>query len=200
MAQLFNSPGVAQTTAAPASAFPHSPTMTELFGDSPFVTDPAPGGTGPYGSYAYNKMFFATAATAEKVRQMLGGVAIEQVYAITPFGPFKQNQKNNMVRMPILQADTDAAAAGNGDNQGRPVDPLGRLINPGLIADIFNHGYMLVNIEKMISDEVGFDWHYAQPVVAPVVAIAPVAATELLSAPIGGIAAQMDGTTWKRLT
>jgi hypothetical protein len=135
------------------------PTAQELFGSSLFVTDPAPGGSGPYGPYRYNPIYFATPQTAAIVAHMLGGV-VEDSYAITPYGPFKQNQPNLMVRMPILAADTEAAARGEGDNQGRAIDPRGRLINAGLIANLFTTGQMLVNIERAISEEVGFEWHY----------------------------------------
>lgn len=173
------------------------PTQAQLFGSSPFVVDPAPGGVGPWGAYAYNKIYFATLATAQTVAKMLGGV-VEEAYAITPFGPFKQNQPNLMVRMPILAKDTEAAANGQGDDQGRPIDPKGRLINAGIVADLFGHGYMQINIDKMIMEEVGFEWHY-QPSPPEKPVVKPVAGVELLVAPVGGVVMQADGTFWKRV-
>ena len=44
-----------------------APTSLELFGPNPWVTNPAPGGTGPYGPYLYNPNYFATPATARLV-------------------------------------------------------------------------------------------------------------------------------------
>lgn len=185
---------------------PKQPTMQELFGDSPFVTDPPPGGTGPYGAYRYNSKFFATPATAQTVAKILGGtVEAREEYS---GGPFKQNQPNQMVRMPVLQADVDAVAEADGDTAfdelGRPVQldsigrATGRLINAGNIADLFNHGYAQVNVDKMISEEVGFEFHY-KPAAPKEPTPAPVLGTELLVAPVGKVVMQADGTYWKRV-
>lgn len=138
----------------------HSPTQEEVFGPSPFVTDPAPGVDGPTGFQKYNPIYFATPETAAKVAKMLGGT-VEQANAIAPFGPFRQSQPNNMVRMPILDSDTEALETHQGDNLGRPIDPNGRLINPGIIADLFNHSHSVRTLTRLISEEVGFAWRYS---------------------------------------
>jgi hypothetical protein len=61
---------------------------------------------------------------------MLGGKVVE-TNAITPYGPFKQDQPNQMVQM-----------------------PNGKLINPGLIAGLYNHGYTQQTVDSMIASEV----------------------------------------------
>ena len=208
MQQLFNNPGVNLPPQPQDQPYPHVPTMQELFGASPFVTSPKPGGSGPYGAYLYNPSFFATPETAEKVRVLLGGTAVEQVYAMTASGSFTANMPNLMVRMPVLEADTEAAAKGEADNNGQPVDPngqpvdpKGRLINAGVIANVFSHGYTSIAIvEKAISEEVGFDWHYVQPAPVPAALIPTSQPFELLAGSVGSVAVQADGTTWKRLT
>jgi hypothetical protein len=201
MQQLFNNPGVNLPPQPQDQPYPHVPTMEELFGTSPFVTSPRPGGTGPYGAYSYNPSFFATPETAEKVRVLLGGLAVEAVDAMTPAGSFQQNTPNNMVRMPILAADTDAAGKGEADNNGVPIDPKGRLINAGVIANLFSHGYASIAlIEQPISDAVGFAWNYVQPAPVPVTPPPASQPFELLAGSVGSVALQADGTTWKRLT
>ena len=201
MQQLFNNPGVNLPPQPQDQPYPHVPTIEELFGTSPFVTSPRPGGTGPYGAYGYNPSFFATPETAEKVRVLLGGAAVEAVDAMTPAGSFQQNTPNNMVRMPILAADTEAAAKGEADNNGMPIDPKGRLINAGIIANVFSHGYAsIANVEDPISAAVGFAWHYVQPTPVPVTPPPASQPFELLAGSVGSVALQADGTTWKRLT
>jgi hypothetical protein len=113
---------------AAASMYPMAPTTESLFGANPWCTDA--GGTGPGCSYSYNPMYFATPATAAKVAQMLGGKVVA-MNAITPFGPFQQNQPNLMVQMPD-----------------------GKLINAGLVAGFYSHGYPQQMVDQMISSEV----------------------------------------------
>ena len=113
-----------QTASSPAMA----PTAQSLFGDNPWITNA--GGTGPGGSYHYNPSYFATPATAAKVAQMLGGTVMAQD-ALTPGGPFIQNQPNQMVQL-----------------------PNGRTVNAGLIADMYNHGYSQQTVDQMVSAEV----------------------------------------------
>ena len=115
-------------TASAASLYPMAPTTESLFGANPWCTDA--GGTGPGCSYSYNPMYFATPATAAKVAQMLGGKVVA-MNAITPFGPFQQNQPNLMVQMPD-----------------------GKLINAGLVAGFYSHGYPQQMVDQMISSEV----------------------------------------------
>jgi hypothetical protein len=121
------SPAVVSTVSA-ASMYPMAPTTESLFGANPWCTDA--GGTGPGCSYSYNPMYFATPATAAKVAQMLGGKVVA-MNAITPFGPFQQNQPNLMVQMPD-----------------------GKLINAGLVAGFYSHGYPQQMVDQMISSEV----------------------------------------------
>ena len=110
-------------------------TAQSLFGANPWCT--SAGGTGPNGSYSYNQYYFATPETAAKVAQMLGGKVVT-ADAITPSGPFKQNQSNQMVQMPD-----------------------GRLINAGLIAGFYDHGYTQQTVDKMIAAEVRGDGMYS---------------------------------------
>jgi len=105
-----------------------APTAQSLFGASPWST--GAGGTGVNGSYGYNPYYFATPATAAKVAQMLGGKVVP-MDAITPFGPFQQNQPNQMIQMPD-----------------------GRLINAGLVAGFYDHGLTQQTVDKMIAAEV----------------------------------------------
>ena len=120
------------TSAPPAAAMtsPLAPTAQSLFGANPWMT--GTGGTGPNGSYSYNPYYFATPATAAKVAQMLGGTVVA-MNAITPFGPFQQNQQNLMVQMPD-----------------------GRLINAGLVAV-----YTQQTVDKMIAAEVSGNTMYS---------------------------------------
>jgi hypothetical protein len=113
---------------APAVTSRLAPTAQSLFGANPWSSNP--GGSGPNGNYGYNKYYFATPATAAKVAQMLGGTVVA-TNAITPYGPFKQNEANQMVQMPD-----------------------GRLINAGLVAGFYDHGYTQQTVDKMIAAEV----------------------------------------------
>jgi hypothetical protein len=112
-----------------------APTAQSLFGANPWSTNA--GGSGPNGSYRYNSYYFASPATAEKVAQMLGGTVV-QVNAITPNGPFQQNQPNLMVQMPD-----------------------GRLINAGLVAGFYDHGYTQQTVDKMVAAEVSGNGMYS---------------------------------------
>jgi len=106
-----------------------APTAESLFGSNPWISDA--GGKGPAGSYSYNKYYFATPETAAKVAQMLGGKVVAR-NDITPFGPFVQNQPNQMVQMPD-----------------------GRLINAGIIASYFDRGATQQSVDALIKAEVG---------------------------------------------
>src|ERR1019366_6962613 len=86
-----------------------SPTATKLFGPSPWVTSPVPGGIGPSKvPYTYNPAYFATEATAKLVATIVelgckfpkGSVKVVAENAITPSGPFRQNQPNQMIVLP----------------------------------------------------------------------------------------------------
>jgi hypothetical protein len=128
-------PTTVVTPPAPETQAPMAPTAQSLFGDNPWSTDA--GGTGPNGNYGYNHYYFATPATATKMAQMLGGTVVT-VDAITPCGPFKQNQPNQMVQMPD-----------------------GRLINAGLVAGFYDHGYTQSTVNKMIAAEVSGNGMYS---------------------------------------
>jgi hypothetical protein len=117
------------------------PTVEAVFGPYPYVTDPKPGGSGSNGEkYDYNPIFFATELTAEIVKKAIGGTAIVPMNAITPFGPFIQNQPNLMVAMPD-----------------------GSFHNAGLIANCFSHGYPWSYVDQIIGQEIGVaDFHWPQ--------------------------------------
>ena len=114
-----------------------NPTVESVFGENPFVTDPAPGGSGPMGlKYSYNPTYFATPTTAAIVAKAIGGQVVA-MNAITPFGPFQQNQPNLMVQL------TD-----------------GPLLNAGVIANLFSHGYPQSYIDQLIGLELGVEFHW----------------------------------------
>ncbi|HEY2013551.1 MAG TPA: hypothetical protein VGH38_08635, partial [Bryobacteraceae bacterium] len=94
------------TPAAPASTDP--PTAESVFGPNPWISNPT--GTGPGGTYSFNPYYFATAQTAAKVAQMVGGVVVQSNQFTGSGGPFQQQQPNYMVQMPD-----------------------GHMINPGLV-------------------------------------------------------------------
>ena len=87
--------------------------------------------------FYYNNIYFATPDTAAKVAQMLGGKVVA-MNDITPFGPFQQNQPNQMVLMPD-----------------------GRLINAGLVAGFYDHGFTQQTVDKMIAAEVSGNTMYS---------------------------------------
>jgi len=112
-----------------------APSAQSLFGASPWI--PNAGGNGPNGSYNYNKYYFATPETAAKVAQMLGGKVVA-TNDITPFGPFVQNQANQMVQMPD-----------------------GRMINAGIIASYFDRGWSQQTVDQLINCETGGNQTFA---------------------------------------
>ena len=128
----------AQPAAADAAAQPNTdptvgsvetaPTAQSVFGANPWVTDP----TGSVGNitWNYNPIYFATPQTAAKVAGMVGGTVIQE-NAMTPNGGLNQSVPNEMVQLPD-----------------------GGIINPGLVADFWDHGYQQSNIDQMIQNEV----------------------------------------------
>jgi hypothetical protein len=106
-----------------------APSAQSLFGASPWISNA--GGNGPNGGYSYNKYYFATPETAAKVAQMVGGKVVE-TNALTPYGPFVQNQGNQMVQLPD-----------------------GRLINAGIIASYYDHGWTQQRVDSLVNCEVG---------------------------------------------
>src|SRR5215475_12341304 len=92
---LFGHPTTPSVVTPPAAPKPN-PTLQSVFGVNPYISNP--GGTAPNGvTYSYNPTYFATRATADKLAQMYGGTVVE-MNAITPSGPFQQNQMNEMIQ------------------------------------------------------------------------------------------------------
>jgi hypothetical protein len=120
----------ASATPAAASATPADDPAGALFGANPWLTDPTGSGPGPVTHY--NPIYFATAQTAQTVAQMVGGtVTSTQVFTSAPGSPFQQNEPNLMVQL-----------------------PNGGLINPGLIADIYTHGWNQGFENQQVANEV----------------------------------------------
>jgi hypothetical protein len=105
-----------------------APTAESVFGANPWVTNPT--GVGPWGTYSFNPLFFATPQTAAKVAEMLGGSVVPSNELVAG-GTFTQQQPNQMVRLPD-----------------------GRLINAGLVASFYTHGYPQSYIDQMIANAV----------------------------------------------
>ena len=121
-------PGPTPSTAAPAPA----PTAENVFGPTPWLANPT--WIDPDGSvYSYNPQYFATPETTAKVAEMVGGTVVESDACITgPAGPFQQQQPNEMVQL-----------------------ANGTLINPGIVAGFYTHGYSQSQVDQMITNEVG---------------------------------------------
>jgi hypothetical protein len=80
----------------------------------------------------YNPIYFATPETAQTVAQMVGGtVTSTQVFTSAPGSPFQQDEPNLMVQL-----------------------PNGAVINPGLIADIYTHGWNQALENQQVANEV----------------------------------------------
>jgi len=108
---------------------PPPPTAESVFGPNPWLSNPT--ASGPNGPISYNPFCFATPETAAKVAQMLGGKVVQTCELTPNGGPFAQNQPNQMVQLPD-----------------------GRLVNPGMIASFYTHGYPQSYIDQMIAAEV----------------------------------------------
>ncbi len=108
-----------------------APTPEDAFGSNPWVQNPT--GIGPDGTtYGYNSQYFATPTTAAAVAQMLGGTVVQMnAFTNAPGTTFQQQQPNEMVKL-----------------------PNGGLINPGLVAGFYTHGYPQSMVDQMISNEV----------------------------------------------
>jgi hypothetical protein len=123
----------AQATAAqdPTPAGRTAPTAESVFGDNPWVDNPT--GTAQDGrTWSYNPLYFATEATANKVAEMVGGKVIQQeLMTPTAGSPLQQSQLNEMVQLKD-----------------------GSVVNPGLIAGFYQHGYPQSMIDTMIQNEI----------------------------------------------
>ena len=119
------------TTGVPAAPAPNpTPTAESVFGANPWISNPT--GIGPNGlTYSYNPYYFATAQTAAQVAQMVGGTVVQGSSFTPNGGAFAQQQPNYMVQL----AD-------------------GRMINPGLVASFYTHGYPQSYIDQMVACEV----------------------------------------------
>ena len=114
--------------AADSPAQNAAPTAESVFGPNPWIANPT--GTAADGSsYGYNPLYFATAATAAQVAQMVGGkVVASDQFACA--GGFQQQQPNQMVEL-----------------------ANGTLINAGQVAAFYTHGYPQSYIDILIQSE-----------------------------------------------
>ena len=125
---LFTSRSNPPTTVAP-TAPPVVITAQSMFGPNPWVLNP--GGVAPNGvTYGYNPAYFATRETADTLAKIYGGT-VEETNAITPYGPFKQNQLNEMIRF-----------------------PNGNVVNAGILASYFDRGFSREQIDRSIAVEI----------------------------------------------
>ena len=123
-------PAPAVALAADAPGEDTAPTAQSVFGPNPWISNPT--GTGPDGSsYSYNPMYFATAATAAQVAQMVGGTVVASDQ-LANAGGFAQQQPNQMVRL-----------------------ANGTLINAGLVASFYTHGYPQSYVDRLVANEAG---------------------------------------------
>jgi len=135
--QNQSNPAVATPAAQPVPPPPAAPTADNsvptaesVFGSDPWVAKPT--GTGPDGAkFGVNPYYFATRETAAEVAAMVGGTVVEKDAYLDPSGRFVQDQPNEMVQV----AD-------------------GGLINPGIVASFFTHGYSQSVVDQMILNEV----------------------------------------------
>ena len=112
---------------APAKPLASVPPTPELvFGASPWETNPL--GRNPNGTeFSYNPIYFASPNTAAQVAQMLGGTVTEN----NALAASAQEQPNRMVQMPD-----------------------GRMINSGLVASFYSHGYPQSYIDGLLAREI----------------------------------------------
>jgi hypothetical protein len=119
----------AATAAAPAAST-GPPTAQSVFGANPWETDPT--GSGPAGTYNYNPYYFATPQTAADVASEVGGTVVQvNCFGQSEGNPFTQNQPNEMVEL-----------------------ANGTMLNPGLVASFYTHGYPQSMVDQMIANEV----------------------------------------------
>ncbi|HMD70434.1 MAG TPA: hypothetical protein VKF41_03785 [Bryobacteraceae bacterium] len=131
-AKATTTPTTPTTAAPPAAATSPAdpPTAQSVFGSEPW--EAAPTGSGPTGSYNYNPYYFATPQTAAEVAAMVGGTVVAVNALGGPAGnPYVQDQPNEMVRL-----------------------SNGAMINPGLVASFYTHGYPQSMVDQMVANEV----------------------------------------------
>jgi hypothetical protein len=118
------------TLAAAPPPPPPPPTAESVFGPNPWMNNPT--GIGPNGvSFNYNQYYFATPQTAAAVANMVGGKVIQTNQFTPTGGSFAQQQPNYMVQLQD-----------------------GRMINPGLVASFYTHGYPQSYVDMMVACEV----------------------------------------------
>jgi hypothetical protein len=106
-----------------------APTAQSVFGSQPWLA--APTGTNPDGTqFSYNPIYFATPQTAEQIAATVGGQVVEE-NAIAPNGSIYQNTPNEMIEL-----------------------SNGTVVNAGLIADFYDHGYPQSFVDQMIQNEI----------------------------------------------
>lgn len=130
-ATATSTPAASATTASSAASDdPAGP----LFGANPWISHPT--GQGPNGVVTnYNPIYFATQQTAQTVAHMIGGTVVQSNQMIpSPGSPFTLDQLNYMVQMPD-----------------------GALVNPGLVADIYTHGWNQSMVNQQVANEVAGD-------------------------------------------
>lgn len=122
-----HTPAPAQSTAPPA------PTAESVFGANPWLANPT--GQGPGGSFGFNPIYFATPQTAAQVATMLGGKVVQANDICSASGsPFAQQQPNEMVQL-----------------------PNGKVVNAGVIASFYTHGYPQSFVDQMVANEIKSD-------------------------------------------
>lgn len=142
-----------------------APTAQQLFGDNPWVTDPAPAAQGPSGPFFYNPHYFATRATAAKVACIVdlglkltpGTSKVVPKNDITPSGPYMQNQPNLMIQIP--DPSPDPLPTGPRDEKGNPVT----MHNAGLIAFEFQVWPSIETINADLTQEFGQEFVFVMP-------------------------------------
>jgi hypothetical protein len=113
----------------PAPTPPSAPTAESVFGANPWIASPI--SYGPTGPVPLNPLYFATQSTAQKVAQMVGGTVVQSNQFTGNGGAFQQAQANWMVQL-----------------------PNGNLINPGIVASFYTHGYPQSYIDGLIAGAV----------------------------------------------
>ena len=126
--KLFSGPPA--TPAADPPPAVQTPTAESVFGSNPWMANPT--GVGPNGvTFTYNQYYFATPQTAATVAQMVGGKVVQTNQFTPNGGAFNQQQPNYMVQLKD-----------------------GQLINPGLVASFYTHGYPQSYVDMMVASEV----------------------------------------------
>lgn len=114
---------------APSPQQQIAPTPQSVFGDQVWMSDPKY--SAPDNSiHGYNPIYFASAATAQKIADMVGGKVVP-MNMMAGNGVMLQSEPNLMVQL-----------------------PNGKLVNPGLIADYYNHGYPQSYVDALVQNEI----------------------------------------------